>query len=160
AWDDGDAWEWNGASATWTRLAPVARDTSTWPLDDASGRLNILTPDPAHGLIWGMWGTRIPGHLGELWSWSPDGRAWTCRTPAQFPALGPLAPPTSTAAYDETRQRVVSLAPVSAVDPAINEVLEWDGSTGSWAVRGPTTGDEPWPSPRASTKLAWDTARE
>jgi len=137
--NDGETWEWNGA--TWTLRAtsgPSPRFEHSLAYDSARG----VT------VLFGGFNSSSGSNFGDTWEW--DGTTWTLRATG-----GPSPRAGHALAYDSARGVTVLFGGnEDPIGPFVlnGETWEWDGAT--WTLRA-TSG----PSPRTDHALAYDSAR-
>jgi hypothetical protein len=138
-----DAWEWEGASGTWTERTPAgasppARSSHAMAYDSARGKVVLFGGD-----------TGAP--VQDTWAWDGASGTWTDRTPT---GASPPARHSHAMAYDSARGRVVLFG--GDTGTPMQDTWEWDGARGAWTNRTPTGGSPP---ARAMHAMAYDEAR-
>lgn len=130
-----DTWEWNGETATWTRVDEAsigARAAPTAAYDEVRQRTVLF-------------GGAVGSALRDLYEW--DGTSWTLRS-----TEGPPGRQFPTSVYDPLRQRYVLFLGIDAVGQQ-PETWEWDGVT--WHDRT----WRPMPAGRSGAATGYDPKR-
>ena len=141
--DDGDLWEWDGA--TWARRAatgsPLARSAAASVYDSARNRYvlfggeSVLSPS-------------IGVALDDTWELDPGTATWTSVTPSQRPParLGHAM------YFDAMRAKTVAFGGTSPAHLQLGDTWEYDGAAQTWNDRAPTAS----PAARAGHTLVYD----
>jgi N-acetylneuraminic acid mutarotase len=144
---NGETWEYDGPTQTWTQV-PVASPDAPSPRNG-----HAMAYDAARGKVVLFGGQDDGGKSGETWEYDGATQTWT-----QVPVASPDAPSARNLhamAYDAARGRVVLFGGIN--DGAIDgETWEYDSGTQSWARVQVASPDAP--SPRSSA-MAYDIAR-
>jgi hypothetical protein len=153
-WGSNDPrWAWNGATGTWSVVAPAA--PPRWP--DSSPIAPAWNTDDGSLLSWTG---------ADLWRWSAETEVWELLTaPAvaavpradRDPTIWPRSRVDSAAAYDRGAKRLVIFGGTTGFE-ALDDVWLWDPATGQMA-RSPRPTGAPWPDARSGHALVYDPAR-
>jgi len=87
---------------------------------------------------------------------------WANRTPSPLPPAWPTARYNHAMVYDASRGKTLLFGGVDdqwPLGPPLNDLWEWDGTTGTWANRTPSPLPPAWPSPRAYPAVTYDAGR-
>lgn len=110
--------------------------------------------DSGRGKIVVFGGGSSTALLDELWEWDPTS-GWVNRTPTPRPRAWPTPRASAHAlAYDAARGKSVLFS-----GGGIADLWEWDGATGTWTDRTPTSLPAAWPPLLSEHALVYDAAR-
>ena len=137
-------------NVTITAGAPLAGRTASWSLldnDVPTGRWNHAVAVDTDRNVLVLFG----GNTGEsdTWEYNLLHGVWTLRTPS----ISPSRRGGHAMLYDRARQRTV-MTGGNYNGTVFNEVWEYDGVTGSWAL------SDPLPQARSGHAMAYDLARD
>lgn len=152
AWLNG-AWEWKGATGTWTNLTP-ASIPALWPASRAwygmaydSGRDTVMIAGGS---------SSNSSSVRDIWDWNGALDAWTNRTPATIPPSWPAARGGYGLTFDAGRGKIVLFGGVTPDGGLLQDTWEWNGTDGTWTNRTPSTLPLSWPQAREVTAMAYD----
>lgn len=120
---EGDTWEWDGATRTWTDVTPTASPVARFGHAMAYDGQRIV-------MVGGRDGTPTAGTFTQIFdeTWGWDGTDWT-----SLPTI-PVKRHFHAMAYDSTRDRVVVFGG-GGLGVAYDDTWEWNGSAQSWSER-------------------------
>jgi hypothetical protein len=154
-----ETWELDPVSLTWVNWTPTAPNPPPWP----AGRWSFSTTyDEARGVVvlFGGANQNPPFFaFNETWEWNGTQHGWANRTPATSPHERFF----SSLIYDPVRS--VALLFGGGYDTQasgrrdLNDLWQWDGSTGAWTDRTPAMLPVDWPSPRLLHQMTFDVRR-
>jgi cysteine-rich repeat protein len=141
---DGETWEYDGATATWTQVTPSGSSPSP-------RYQHAMAYDASRGRVVLFGGSDAGGLDGETWEYDGATATWTQVTPT---GSSPSPRESHAMAYDAVRGRVVLFG---GNDNALDgETWEYDGATATWTQITPIGST---PSPRKYHAMAYDAAR-
>jgi hypothetical protein len=153
-WGSNDPrWAWNGASGTWSVVAPA--EPPRWP--EGSPMAPAWNTDDGTLLAWTG---------ADVWGWSPQTGAWQLLTSAAVaaipradrdPSVWPRSRIGSAVAYDRGAKRLVIFGGTNGFD-LYDDVWLFDPATRQIS-RAPQPSGAAWPAARTDHALAYDPAR-
>ncbi|MDX9710729.1 MAG: DUF4215 domain-containing protein [Trichloromonas sp.] len=159
---DQDTWEFDGT--VWIQR----KGSNTAPCNGSSCTLCSSTTCPSkragHNMAYDAVRKRIVlfggddgiNKLNDTWEWDSTNGAWAERNVS---GVKPLSRSSHAISYDAGRKKIVLFGGRS-VNKDLNDVWEWDGTTGTWKNRTPNTIPYSWPSGRFNVEMAYDTLRD
>jgi hypothetical protein len=151
-----EVWEWSSRAGTWTDRTPASIPAS-WPsARDSPG----LAYDSARrvAVLFGGFAASV-AEINSLWEWDGGAGTWTNRTPSPLPGSWPSVRSNHALVYDSARGRTVLFGGSRSGSPSFRDTWEWDGASGTWTDRTPSTLPPSWPEGRHSTGVAYDDSR-
>jgi hypothetical protein len=150
-----DLWEWNDTVGTWLDRTPAQLPLS-WP--PSSGAL-AFDGGRNKVVLFGAGDGCTPVY--SLWEWDGTAGTWMDRTPSPVPLAWPYARYASALAYDSDRGVVVLFGGNTSACGGVflNDIWEWNGTTGTWTNRTPSPLPANWPSARSGATLTFYSAK-
>ena len=143
-----DTWEWSEGFAAWQERTPVgAVPPSRYAHGTAYDTVRKKT------LLFGGV-TFNNGLFNDLWEWDSPTGTWTERV---ITGLQPSPRYAAGMVWDSARQRAVIFGGVGPNSVYLNDLWEWDGTTGTWTNPAPG-GTQP--TARAYHTMVYDSARQ
>jgi hypothetical protein len=136
-----DTWEWDGATGTWTDRSPAVSP----PAGAGAARMAFDSARKVALLFGGSFASSDPPYF---WEWNGATGTWTERPPSTTLGSWPTSRYGPGVAYDSGRARMIIFGGYGPPDGELQDVWEWNASTGAWANRTPAVIPASWPGHR------------
>ncbi len=150
-----DLWAWDPTAGNWTAApqAPAAWPQPSQDVISAAGNgraiiLDVFNNVPSSNDPW----------LGPAALWDLGTGQRSNLRGGHVPVRWPVTPQIS-AAYDPSRQRIVTFGGESTNASSNGNLVEWNGHDGTWEDRTPNVPPAAWPSPRQQHAMTADSRR-
>ncbi len=140
-------WEWDGHAGTWVDRTPAQRPAAWPPLRTVMG----FTCDARRRRCTLFTGSYSLNNPLEVWDWNGATGEWTLRSAAPRPTPWPSAA-VNTNVVEDARRGVLLFIGGGTPTGTNDGLWEWNGSSGTWAFRGPV------PTVTQGASLAYDAA--
>jgi hypothetical protein len=148
-----DAWEWDGASRSWSDRTPATLPAS-WPAG-RDGHNLVYDPVRRRTLLYGGYDG---DYFGDLWAWDGGSGTWTSLTPTPPPSAWPPRRHSASAGFDPALDRLVVFGGFDG--DTRGDLWEWlPAAGGTWRDRTPAVAGERAPGPRYGGLMVWDRLR-